>query len=101
MKHKNRYATPLKKGYPADPVSETDAVLVIDNYDSFTYNLVHAIKKISGLRVDVVRNDAIELDEKYADVGVKRFIDYVGSDDDVHLIRDGVKTPYKKLEIPT
>ncbi len=44
---------------------------------------------------------AIELDEKYADVGVKRFIDYVGSDDDVHLIRDGVKTPYKKLEIPT
>lgn len=63
MKHKNRYATPLKKGYPADPAAETDAVLVIDNYDSFTYNLVHAIKKISGLRVDVVRNDAIELDE--------------------------------------
>lgn len=38
-------------------------ILVIDNYDSFTYNLVHAIKKISGLPVDVFRNDEIGLDE--------------------------------------
>lgn len=38
-------------------------ILVIDNYDSFTYNLVHAIKKISGLPVDVYRNDEISLDE--------------------------------------
>ena len=38
-------------------------ILVIDNYDSFTYNLVHAIKKITGLPVDVYRNDEIELDE--------------------------------------
>ena len=38
-------------------------IVVIDNYDSFTYNLVHAIKKISGLPVDVFRNDEIELDE--------------------------------------
>lgn len=34
-------------------------IIVIDNYDSFTYNLVHAIKKITGLPVDVVRNDEI------------------------------------------
>jgi anthranilate synthase component 2 len=40
-----------------------EAVLVIDNYDSFTYNLVHAIKKISGLPVDVFRNDQITLEE--------------------------------------
>ena len=42
-------------------------IVVIDNYDSFTYNLVHAIKKISGLQVDVFRNDEIELEdlEKY------------------------------------
>ncbi len=39
------------------------SILVIDNYDSFTYNLVHAIKKISGLTVDVFRNDEIELSE--------------------------------------
>jgi anthranilate synthase component 2 len=42
-------------------------IVVIDNYDSFTYNLVHAIKKISGLPVDVFRNDQIALEdlEKY------------------------------------
>jgi anthranilate synthase component 2 len=40
-----------------------EALLVIDNYDSFTYNLVHAIKKISGLPVDVYRNDEISLEE--------------------------------------
>ena len=39
------------------------SILVIDNYDSFTYNLVHAIKKISGLPVDVFRNDEISLNE--------------------------------------
>jgi anthranilate synthase component II len=39
-----------------------EAILVIDNYDSFTYNLVHAIKKISGLPVDVRRNDELTLD---------------------------------------
>lgn len=38
-------------------------IVVIDNYDSFTYNLVHAIKKISGLPVDVFRNDEIALDD--------------------------------------
>lgn len=36
-------------------------IAVIDNYDSFTYNLVHAIKKISGLPVDVFRNDEVEI----------------------------------------
>ncbi len=42
-------------------------IVVIDNYDSFTYNLVHAIKKISGESVDVIRNDELELAdlEKY------------------------------------
>ncbi len=38
-------------------------IVVIDNYDSFTYNLVHAIKKITGLPVDVYRNDEISLEE--------------------------------------
>ena len=42
---------------------ETKKILVIDNYDSFTYNLVHAIKKISGLQVDVFRNDQIKLED--------------------------------------
>ncbi|HXC06724.1 MAG TPA: aminodeoxychorismate/anthranilate synthase component II [Bacteroidia bacterium] len=37
-------------------------ILVFDNYDSFTYNLVHCIEKISNHTVDVHRNNRIELD---------------------------------------
>jgi len=33
-------------------------ILVIDNYDSFTFNLVHYLMEL-GAKVDVVRNDAI------------------------------------------
>lgn len=33
-------------------------ILVIDNYDSFTYNLVHYLMEL-GAKVEVVRNDAI------------------------------------------
>ncbi len=38
-------------------------LLVIDNYDSFTWNLVHSLKKISGMPVDVFRNDEVALGE--------------------------------------
>ncbi|WP_366749362.1 site-specific DNA-methyltransferase [Tepidanaerobacter sp. EBM-38] len=38
---------------------------------------------------------AIELDEKYADVIVKRYIEYVNSYEEVFLIRDGEKIKYK------
>lgn len=38
-------------------------ILVFDNYDSFTYNLVHLVEKILHQRVDVYRNDQIELDK--------------------------------------
>lgn len=41
-------------------------VLVFDNYDSFTYNLVHLVEKILGAKPDVVRNDELPL-EKIAD----------------------------------
>ena len=34
-------------------------ILVIDNYDSFTYNLVHALKKFDGVTVEVKRNDEV------------------------------------------
>jgi anthranilate synthase component 2 len=36
-------------------------VLVLDNYDSFTYNLVQYIQEILEHPVDVIRNDAISL----------------------------------------
>lgn len=38
-------------------------ILVFDNYDSFTYNLVHLVEKITHLKVDVVRNDQIALEQ--------------------------------------
>jgi len=36
-------------------------ILVFDNYDSFTYNLVHLVEKITHDKVDVYRNDQIPL----------------------------------------
>ncbi len=39
----------------------------------------------------------IELDEKYADVIVKRYIEQKGSDSDVFLIRDGIKITYNEV----
>ena len=42
-------------------------ILVFDNYDSFTYNLVHLVEKILHLKVEVFRNDEIRIED------VKRF----------------------------
>ncbi len=42
-------------------------VLLIDNYDSFTYNLVHYLQDISPeVEVEVVRNDALTAKEALA-----------------------------------
>lgn len=38
-------------------------ILVFDNYDSFTYNLVHLVEKILHQRVDVFRNDQLPLEK--------------------------------------
>jgi len=38
-------------------------ILIFDNYDSFTYNLVHLVKELGYNDVDVIRNDKIKLDE--------------------------------------
>lgn len=37
-------------------------IVIIDNYDSFTYNLAHLIKEL-GVEVDVLRNDQFSLEE--------------------------------------
>ncbi|MEO0816542.1 MAG: aminodeoxychorismate/anthranilate synthase component II [Pseudomonadota bacterium] len=41
------------------------SILVIDNYDSFTWNLVHYLEEI-GARTDVIRNDQISVDDALA-----------------------------------
>src|SRR5687768_6767955 len=40
-------------------------ILVLDNYDSFTWNLVHYLREL-GAAVEVVRNDALSADEAMA-----------------------------------
>ena len=37
-------------------------LLVIDNYDSFTYNLVHYAQEL-GAKTHIVRNDDISVDQ--------------------------------------
>ena len=37
-------------------------ILVLDNYDSFTYNIVQIVKDL-GYKVDVYRNDKISVEE--------------------------------------
>jgi anthranilate synthase component II len=38
-------------------------ILVFDNYDSFTYNLVHLVEKILHQKVEVHRNDRIPMEK--------------------------------------
>ncbi len=45
-----------------NPINKS-RVLVFDNYDSFTYNLVQIIERVLDTRVDVVKNDQITLAE--------------------------------------
>ncbi|MCD6035100.1 MAG: glutamine amidotransferase of anthranilate synthase [Rickettsiales bacterium] len=46
----------------------TKRILLIDNYDSFTYNLLHYLGEL-GAEVEVVRNDKITADEVFAKKG--------------------------------
>ena len=36
-------------------------ILILDNYDSFTYNLFHCVDEFDDIDVDVIRNDEINL----------------------------------------
>lgn len=44
-------------------INTATKILVFDNYDSFTYNLVQMIERILETKVDVVKNDEISLEE--------------------------------------
>jgi len=46
------------------PMTVTAKILVLDNYDSFTYNLVHMLKELApNASIDVCRNDEISIEE--------------------------------------
>ncbi len=38
-------------------------ILIVDNYDSFTYNLVHLLQQFPGIELDIIRNDKLTLDQ--------------------------------------
>ncbi|HNP49993.1 MAG TPA: aminodeoxychorismate/anthranilate synthase component II, partial [Bacteroidia bacterium] len=38
-------------------------ILLLDNYDSFTFNLLHLLEQAENVEVDVVRNDTIVIEE--------------------------------------
>ena len=38
-------------------------VLVIDNYDSFIYNVIHILKELGVETIDIIKNDKIELEQ--------------------------------------
>ena len=38
-------------------------ILVLDNYDSFTYNIVHILRELGNLDISVIKNDIININE--------------------------------------
>jgi anthranilate synthase component 2 len=55
---------------PMGKSGEGRYILVFDNYDSFTYNLVQYLERVSNVEVEVHKNDKISLKEinKYAKI---------------------------------
>jgi anthranilate synthase/aminodeoxychorismate synthase-like glutamine amidotransferase len=54
---------PLTTAWPRS--KDTAMILLIDNYDSFTFNLVHFLGDV-GARCEVVRNDKLTVEEALA-----------------------------------
>ncbi|WP_298780155.1 aminodeoxychorismate/anthranilate synthase component II [uncultured Polaribacter sp.] len=66
-------------------------ILILDNYDSFTYNLVHMVEKITGTFPAVFRNDEISI----ADVGNYDMIMLSpgpGIPDEAGILKEVIKT---------
>ncbi|WP_185869230.1 anthranilate synthase component II [Blattabacterium cuenoti] len=66
-------------------------ILILDNYDSFTYNLVHAVKKLTKNPVQVSRNNEIQLSdiEKYNKIILSPG---PGIPDEAHILKSLIKT---------
>ncbi|MBC7883973.1 MAG: aminodeoxychorismate/anthranilate synthase component II [Saprospiraceae bacterium] len=66
-------------------------VVIIDNYDSFTYNLVHMVNEIIDTEVTILRNDQFEVKEL-------DFFDYIilspgpGLPDEAGLLKEVIST---------
>ncbi|WP_185874028.1 anthranilate synthase component II [Blattabacterium cuenoti] len=65
-------------------------ILILDNYDSFTYNLVHIVKKLTKNTIQVYRNNVIKLSdiEKYNKIILSPG---PGIPDEAHILKPLVK----------
>ena len=74
-------------------------ILLIDNYDSFTYNLVHYVEEL-GHNVQVYRNDKISL-KKIAKLNPKKIIISPGpcTPNEAGICLDLIKRFYDKMPI--
>ena len=74
-------------------------ILIIDNYDSFTYNLVHYVEE-HNYKVEVFRNDKITL-QKIRNLKPKKIIISPGpcTPDEAGISIDLIKYFYKKFPI--
>lgn len=66
-------------------------ILILDNYDSFTYNLVHMVEKITDEYPDVYRNDEISVEE-IADYDLIMLSPGPGIPDEAGILKEVIKT---------
>ncbi len=73
-------------------------ILILDNYDSFTYNLVHMVEKITDKCPDVYRNDEISIEEVGA-YDVIILSPGPGIPDEAGILKEVIKTYAGKIPI--
>jgi anthranilate synthase component 2 len=73
-------------------------ILILDNYDSFTYNLVHMVEKITDEYPDVYRNDEISI-EAVGEYDVLILSPGPGIPDEAGILKEVIRTYAGKLPI--
>ena len=73
-------------------------ILILDNYDSFTYNLVHMVEDITGNLPDVFRNDEIAV-EHIARYDVIILSPGPGIPDEAGILKDVIATYAGRIPI--
>jgi anthranilate synthase component 2 len=71
-------------------------LLVLDNYDSFTYNLVHLIDKIAKVDIDVFRNDKISV-AKIAEYDKVVLSPGPGIPEEAGILKEVISKQYKQV----
>lgn len=66
-------------------------ILIIDNYDSFTYNLAHMVEDITGEYPTVFRNDKISM-EKINDFDLIILSPGPGIPDEAGILKEAIRT---------